>query len=652
MDLYLNNCLKAAEAAASKAASGNLKTDKDTCSTKRQKPVVPKIGPSSLLDLPLGAKLPIIPGSTNIFYTTNISEKLYRPSFGFNLSDPYCRLMETTYQSLHDPHLKAYFRRKDMLKKLRQGGYITSNNKVICSLKELNKYRQYLTTLKIDFERNYVREQKIIESQVNKLNEERRACDEAAAAASFQQWLLREGKKTSPHQDHIIKRRHLRMINKELDKIEDTLGRRNTLQLEEEDRLHWHNVQTKLNQHKEIEEEWQSKEMTLLSKIGEEVKREAKADEHRRKIREEINQKKQVMLQKRMAYHLQKLQEKDSKEESVKKKREATVPESKRQPETASSITQKRSSLAEENTSPEHLERKSSISSLRTSFSDERLLQESWIAEQRQLAESRESKSTSQATKPSFDEEKSSFYELLETKFSSTGTRRSSLPDEQILHEFMEPKHHRHPSMKKTSFAEQTLFYEPTEQKYGPATTKRSSFINQKFIGDLLEARYLYPNTMRASFTDHRLKEDNLETKSPPNVKKTSFDEDRSFQQLMDAITPPQYIKKTSFADQKSSQESLGSKRSSLYSQSHKFFVKTSASLPPQQRSGPNTTEPKYDRETSRRSHHSLDRGTKRISIPASSHTSQATEVSRQSLHDIPKQEANIPFQNTHKQRK
>ncbi|XP_052605733.1 fibrous sheath-interacting protein 2-like [Peromyscus californicus insignis] len=354
MDLYLNNCLKAAEAAASKAASGNLKTDKDTCSTKRQKPIVPKIGPSSLLDLPLGAKLPIIPGSTNIFYTTNISEKLYRPSFGFNLSDPYCRLMETTYQSLHDPHLKAYFRRKDMLKKLRQGGYITSNNKVICSLKELNKYRQYLTTLKIDFERNYVREQKIIESQVNKLNEERHACANAAAAASFQQWLLREGKKTSPHQDRIIKRRHLCMINKELDKIEDTLGRRNTVQLEEENRLHWYSVQTKLNQHKQIEEEWQSKEMKLLSKIGVEVKRDAKADEHRRKIREEINQKKKVLLQKRMAYHLQKLQEKDKKEE----KREASVPESKRQPETVSPTGTRRSSLPDEQILHEFMETK------------------------------------------------------------------------------------------------------------------------------------------------------------------------------------------------------------------------------------------------------------------------------------------------------
>lgn len=33
MDLYLSNCLKAAEAAASKAASDSLKSDKETCRT-------------------------------------------------------------------------------------------------------------------------------------------------------------------------------------------------------------------------------------------------------------------------------------------------------------------------------------------------------------------------------------------------------------------------------------------------------------------------------------------------------------------------------------------------------------------------------------------------------------------------------------------
>ncbi|EGW12307.1 Fibrous sheath-interacting protein 2 [Cricetulus griseus] len=131
---------------------------------------------------------------------------------------------------------------------------------------------------------------KIIESQVNKLNEERRACDDAAAA-EFQQWLLQEGKKPFPNEDQLIKLRHLRMINKELDKLENTSERRNTLQLKEEDRQHWDNVRTKLNLRKQVEEEWQAKEMTLLIKIGEEVKREGKIEEHRRKIREEINRK-------------------------------------------------------------------------------------------------------------------------------------------------------------------------------------------------------------------------------------------------------------------------------------------------------------------------------------------------------------------------
>lgn len=45
-------------------------------SQKKKNAIIPSIGPSSLLDLPLGAKLPIIPGSTNIFYTTNLSEKV------------------------------------------------------------------------------------------------------------------------------------------------------------------------------------------------------------------------------------------------------------------------------------------------------------------------------------------------------------------------------------------------------------------------------------------------------------------------------------------------------------------------------------------------------------------------------------------------
>nr|XP_034342301.1 fibrous sheath-interacting protein 2-like [Arvicanthis niloticus] len=657
MDLYLSNCLKAAEAAASKAASGDLTNNKETCSNKKQKPIIPKIGAASLLDLPLGAKLPVIPGSTNIFYTTNISEKLYQPSFGFNLSDPYCKLMETTYKSLHDPHLKSYFKRKDILKKLRKGGYITSNNKVVCSLKELNKYRQYLTTLKIDFERNYIREQKIIENQVNKLNEERRACDNAAAA-EFQRWLLQEGKKASPHHERLLKLRHLNMINKELDKIEDTSDRRSTIQMKEEDKQHWDEVRRKLNLRQQVEEEWQCKEMSLLAKIGEEVRRETKAEEHHRKIREELNRKKQALLHKRIAYHLQKLQKKDSKEEN----QEASVFESKRQSETASSTIQRQPSLAEPKTSQEHLERKPSISSIPTSIS-ERLMQES-----------RESRTSSQMTRISFDEDRSSLYELLDTSFSPVDTRRSSLAEDHTFQEVWEPKHYHHSSGKKTSFAEETLFHEPNEQKYGPPTTKRTSFASDKFMEDLLEAKYLYQNTRRTSFADQRPMEDNLEPiltsphtrrtsvsdqrlyyepikpkSAPPSIKKTSFAEEKSFQQLMEAITPPQYIKKTSFADQKTSEESLESRRSSHYSQnSNKVFVKTSTTtLPPQQREIQSTTDLKYDKASTRTLHHSHDRA------PTPSHSLQSTVLSRQSCHDMPTQEVDPLFRrNTHKHNK
>lgn len=64
----------------------------------------------------------------------NLCLQLYQPSYDFNLTDPYCRLLETSYKSLHDPHLKAYYGRKDILRRLKKGGYVTSNNKVGRSL--------------------------------------------------------------------------------------------------------------------------------------------------------------------------------------------------------------------------------------------------------------------------------------------------------------------------------------------------------------------------------------------------------------------------------------------------------------------------------------------------------------------------------------
>ncbi|XP_072673892.1 fibrous sheath-interacting protein 2-like [Canis lupus baileyi] len=314
MDLYLSNCYKAAEAAATKAAASRLTADREQCDTGSHKKTIPEVGAANLLDLPLGVKLPIIPGSNNVFYTTNISEKLYQPSFDFNLSDPYCRLLETSYKSLHDPHLKAYHKRKDILRRLKKGGYITSNNKVICTLKELNKYRQYLTTLKLDFERNYVREQKMIEKQVNKLHETRRAYDNYGNA-HFQEWLLQEGTQATPDQELIIKHRYLDMISRELDKVEHTAEKQSILRMKEEEQQHQDHIRRKLGLRRQIEEEWKTKEMLLLTKIGEEVKREERIEEQHKKAREEAHRKKQALLEKRITYHLQKIQKDDLKKD-------------------------------------------------------------------------------------------------------------------------------------------------------------------------------------------------------------------------------------------------------------------------------------------------------------------------------------------------
>ncbi|XP_070640594.1 fibrous sheath-interacting protein 2-like isoform X8 [Bos indicus] len=306
MDRYLNNCYKAAQAAASKAASRSLTANRKQCGSASQKDPITEVGATDLLDLPLGVKLPVIPGSNNVFYTTNLGEKLYQPTSDFNLFDPYCQLLQTDYNSLHDPHLKSYYRRKDILRRLKKGGYITSNNKVVCTLKELNKYRQYLTRLKLDSERNYVREQEMIEKQVNKLYETKRACDRHGST-QFQGWLLQENKRTTPDQELLIKQRYLDMISLELNKLEHTAEKQNVLWIKEEERRYRDHVRRKLSLWRQTEEERKTQEMLLLSKIGEEVNREARYEEQRKKVKD-AHRKKKAQLEKKIPYYLPKMQ--------------------------------------------------------------------------------------------------------------------------------------------------------------------------------------------------------------------------------------------------------------------------------------------------------------------------------------------------------
>ncbi|XP_048201701.1 fibrous sheath-interacting protein 2 [Perognathus longimembris pacificus] len=313
MELYLSACAKAANVAAHKTNSSTVATDSQQCGDGAHKTQFPGVGAAQLLDLPLGVKLPVIPGSDTVYFTTNISEKLFRPSYDFNLTDPYCRLLENQYKSLHDPHLREYYKRKDILRRLKKGGYITSNNKIVCTLKELNKYRQYLTSLKLDFERNYSREQEMIAKQLHKLQHRHET-----GITQFHNWLLQDGTQSVKDQERLIRHRYLDMISKELDQLERTAEEQRLLRMDREERRQREYTRKKLNLRRKIEEEWKTKEMLLLTRIGEDVKREQRVEEQRRKSREESDKKKQAMLEKKMAYHLQKMQDTGFREDTGK----------------------------------------------------------------------------------------------------------------------------------------------------------------------------------------------------------------------------------------------------------------------------------------------------------------------------------------------
>lgn len=53
----------------------------------------------------------------------------------------------------------------------------------------------------------------------------------------------------------------------------------------------------KLSLHRKMEEEWKTKEMLLLTKIGKDVKREARIEEQWHRIREESDKKTQALLE-------------------------------------------------------------------------------------------------------------------------------------------------------------------------------------------------------------------------------------------------------------------------------------------------------------------------------------------------------------------
>ncbi|KAK4812578.1 hypothetical protein QYF61_009750 [Mycteria americana] len=65
------------------------------------------------------SSLALQPGCGVLCAFRRMEKSLHQPSGYFDLGDPCCRLLSTEYNSLHDPHLRAYHKRKDNLQRLK-----------------------------------------------------------------------------------------------------------------------------------------------------------------------------------------------------------------------------------------------------------------------------------------------------------------------------------------------------------------------------------------------------------------------------------------------------------------------------------------------------------------------------------------------------
>ncbi|XP_036284728.1 fibrous sheath-interacting protein 2 [Pipistrellus kuhlii] len=161
-------------------------------------------------------------------------------------------------------------------------------------------------------------DEKMLSRQVNRLQDGHQLAGHPEVT-QFQNWLLMDHIPSFKDQERLIRHRYLDMINRELEYRERRAEEQRRQWMDREERRHWDHMRRKLGLRRKIEEEWKAKEMLLLSRIVEDVKREARIEEQRRRNREESDRKKQALLEKKMAYHLQKMQQNGLKREDTGK---------------------------------------------------------------------------------------------------------------------------------------------------------------------------------------------------------------------------------------------------------------------------------------------------------------------------------------------
>ncbi|ODN05716.1 Fibrous sheath-interacting protein 2 [Orchesella cincta] len=100
----------------------------------------------------LEQKLPSIPTpeTTQIYFTRGqLAKSMIRPTVVYSTADPANRVRVPTNKCelLHLPCARKYFLRNDILKQLKNHNLVNDKNEVLCSIKEFNRFRLYLSSL-------------------------------------------------------------------------------------------------------------------------------------------------------------------------------------------------------------------------------------------------------------------------------------------------------------------------------------------------------------------------------------------------------------------------------------------------------------------------------------------------------------------------
>ncbi|CAO1403065.1 unnamed protein product [Diamesa tonsa] len=93
------------------------------------------------------------PVGTKLMQTTRTDD--------FTFFDPYNYETSATYNPLHDPYLKSFFKKKVFLNHIKKNKLVSEDNEVICSLKDFNSYRKFLFRINSEKQRNEMRLQNL-----------------------------------------------------------------------------------------------------------------------------------------------------------------------------------------------------------------------------------------------------------------------------------------------------------------------------------------------------------------------------------------------------------------------------------------------------------------------------------------------------------